>query len=100
MRGFAGRSYHDLGPLRAVRWAALERMAMADRTWGWTVEMQMKAALLGLPAVEVDVPYRRRGAGRSKISGTVRGVVKAGTKIIFTIVALWVRRGRIRAGDS
>jgi hypothetical protein len=70
---------------------------MADRTWGWTVEMQMKAALMKLHIVEVDVPYRRRREGRSKISGTVRGVVTAGSKIILTIVALWWRRRSIRA---
>lgn len=88
----SGRRYHDLGPFRAVRWSALQRMAMADRTWGWTVEMQMKAALLGIPAVEIDVPYRKRPAGRSKISGTLRGVITAGTKIMSTIVILWWKR--------
>ena len=94
-----GRRFGDLGPFRAVRWPTLERLAMADRTWGWTVEMQMKAAILGLASVEVDVPYRVRRAGRSKISGTVRGVVTAGTKIITTIVGLWWRRRAITARD-
>ncbi len=89
-----GRRYHDLGPLRAVRFDTLQRLEMADRTWGWTVEMQVKAALARVPTVEVDVPYRRRAHGRSKISGTVRGVVTAGTKIIYTIVALWWRHRR------
>jgi glycosyltransferase involved in cell wall biosynthesis len=91
-----GRRYSDLGPFRVVTWSALQRMRMADRTWGWTVEMQMKAALLGIPSVEVDVPYRRRPHGRSKISGTVRGVVKAGTKIIYTIFKLRVRARSLR----
>lgn len=86
-----GRRYHDLGPMRAVRWTALESLAMADRTWGWTVEMQAKAALAGVPALEVDVPYRRRRHGRSKISGTVRGVLAAGTKIIITIFTVRLR---------
>ncbi|MCH7797090.1 MAG: glycosyltransferase family 2 protein [Planctomycetes bacterium] len=89
-----GRRYHDLGPLRAVRFDTLQRLQMADRTWGWTVEMQVKAALAGVPTVEVDVPYRRRVRGRSKISGTVRGVVAAGTRIIYTIIALWWRHRR------
>lgn len=80
-----GRRYHDLGPLRAVRYETLKRLHMRDRTWGWTVEMQAKAALAGVASLEVDVPYRRRVHGRSKISGTVRGVVTAGTKIIVTI---------------
>ena len=100
MARLAGRRYSDLGPFRAVRWAALERLAMADRTWGWTVEMQMKAALLGLASVEVDVPYRRRSGGRSKISGTFRGVVAAGTKIISTIFVLWWRNRRKRLAIS
>ncbi len=89
-----GRRYHDLGPMRAVRWSALQRLNMADRTWGWTVEMQAKAALAGIPTVEVDVPYRRRAHGRSKISGTIRGVVTAGTKIIVTIFAVRLRHRR------
>ncbi|MHC4947930.1 MAG: glycosyltransferase family 2 protein [Planctomycetota bacterium] len=93
----AGRRYRDLGPMRAVAWPDLERLAMADRTWGWTVEMQMKAALLDMPVVEVDVPYRRRRGGRSKISGTVSGVLRAGTKILLTIVALRLRRRGIVA---
>ena len=79
-----GAHYTDLGPFRAIRWAALERLGMRDRGYGWTVEMQARAARAGLRALEVPVRYRRR-LGRSKISGTVRGVVGAGTKILFTI---------------
>jgi glycosyltransferase involved in cell wall biosynthesis len=86
------RRYTDLGPFRAVRWETLAVLAMADRTWGWTVEMQMKAALMEIPTLEVDVPYRARRGGRSKISGTVRGVVAAGAKIISTILTLWAAR--------
>ena len=89
LRLTTGRRYHDLGPFRAVRWSTLQRLAMADPTWGWTVEMQAKAALLRIPTEEVDVPYRRRAYGRSKISGTVRGVITAGSKIILTIFAVW-----------
>lgn len=95
-----GRRYSDLGPLRAVRWATLERLDMRDRTWGWTVEMQMKAALLGVPTDEVDVPYRRRRVGRSKISGTISGVARAGTRIIATILVVWWRRGALRAAAA
>ncbi|MCH7546620.1 MAG: glycosyltransferase family 2 protein [Planctomycetes bacterium] len=101
MRCLGGRQYHDLGPFRIVRWDTLMRLSMADQTWGWTVEMQMKAALLDIPVVEVDVPYRRRRGGRSKISGTVRGVAAAGTKIILTIFSLWWhRRAFIAASQS
>ncbi|MEE8154982.1 MAG: glycosyltransferase family 2 protein [Phycisphaerales bacterium] len=84
----AGKRYTDLGPFRAVRWTIFQRLAMADRTWGWTVELQMKAALMKIPTIEIDVPYRRRAAGRSKISGTLRGLVAAGTKIIITIITI------------
>ncbi len=97
MHILGGVKYSDLGPMRAVRWRTLNGLQMADRTWGWTVEMQMKAALLQIPITEVDVPYRRRHSGRSKISGTVRGVVTAGTKIITTILALWWGRRTLRA---
>lgn len=74
----------DLGPFRAIAWPALESLAMRDRDFGWTVEMQARAARAGLRSVEVPVRYRRR-IGRSKISGTVRGVLGAGWKILFTI---------------
>lgn len=74
----------DLGPFRAIRWRALESIGMRDRDYGWTVEMQARAARAGLRVVEIPVRYRRR-IGRSKISGTVRGVVGAGWKILFTI---------------
>ncbi len=85
LRAWFGATTTDLGPFRAVRWSALERLAMRDPDYGWTVEMQAKAARRGLVVVEVPVSYRRR-IGRSKISGTVRGVVGAGTKILTTIV--------------
>ena len=101
MRCLGGRRYHDLGPFRVIRWETLSKLSMADQTWGWTVEMQMKAALLDIPVVEVDVPYRRRHSGRSKISGTIRGVISAGTKIILTIFSLWWhRRAFIAASQS
>ena len=71
----------DLGPFRAIRRDALMALSMGDLTYGWTVEMQIKAARRGLRYVEVPVSYRRR-IGRSKISGTVRGVLGAGYKIL------------------
>jgi len=84
LRALFGTTTTDLGPFRAVRWAALERLAMRDPDYGWTVEMQAKAARRGPVVVEAPVSYRRR-IGRSKISGTVRGVIGAGTKILATI---------------
>ncbi|MEM1109699.1 MAG: glycosyltransferase family 2 protein [Planctomycetota bacterium] len=89
LRVITGYGYRDLGPMRVVRWRSLEKLAMADRTWGWTVEMQYKAARYGLRLAEVDVPYRKRHAGKSKISGSLVGSFKAGTKIITTLAHLW-----------
>ena len=79
-----GHRYVDMGPFRAIRWAALERLEMEDPTWGWNVEMQLKALKRGLRVLEVPVTYRPR-VGRSKISGTVRGTVKAGGRILWAV---------------
>lgn len=86
-----GVHYTDLGPLRAVRWDVLERLEMQDRTWGWTVEMQIKIAMHGISFLEIPVRYRRR-IGQSKISGTVVGSVRAGYKILTTIARFALRR--------
>lgn len=80
-----GVRFTDLGPFRAIGWAALQRLEMADRNFGWTVEMQAKAARRGLRCLEVPVAYRRRRAGQSKVSGTIRGGASAGAKILWTI---------------
>lgn len=76
--------YTDLGAFRAIRWDALQKMQMKDKTYGWTVEMQLKAAKMKMKVTEVPVKYRVR-IGFSKISGTVKGTVLAGYKIITTI---------------
>ncbi|HEX7140207.1 MAG TPA: glycosyltransferase family 2 protein, partial [Vicinamibacterales bacterium] len=76
--------YADLGPFRAIRRDLLDRIGMRDRRYGWTVEMQIRALQLGARVVEVPVHYRKR-VGRSKISGTVTGVIKAGWWIVYTI---------------
>jgi glycosyltransferase involved in cell wall biosynthesis len=93
MKHIWGQRYTDLGPFRAIRTDALRRLAMADQNYGWTVEMQIKAAQLGLAVVEVPVSYKRR-IGVSKVSGTVRGVVGAGTKILYVIGREGVRQLR------
>ena len=90
-----GKRYTDLGPFRAANWLTFKKLNMVDQTWGWTVELQMKAALMKLEIIEVDVPYRCRAHGKSKISGTVRGVVRAGAKIITTIFVIWFKRHKI-----
>ena len=77
--------YSDLGPFRAVRWHALERLEMQDPDFGWTAEMQVKALHHGLRVVEVPVSYRKR-VGVSKITGTLKGTILAGYKILFTVL--------------
>ena len=84
--------YSDLGPFRAISRSALDRLALRDRNFGWTVEMQIQAARHGLRVREVRTSYRRR-IGRSKISGTLRGAVGAGVKILFVIFRNAVQRG-------
>lgn len=81
-----GVRFTDLGPFRAIRYPALLTLDLKDRDYGWTVEMQIKAILRGLRVSEVPVSYRRR-LGQSKISGTLRGVCKAGAKILYVIFA-------------
>jgi glycosyltransferase involved in cell wall biosynthesis len=83
-----GTTTTDLGPFRAILTPALQRIGMEDKTYGWTVEMQVKAARLGLRTVEVPVRYRKR-IGTSKVSGTVRGTIGAGYKILWTIFKYW-----------
>ncbi|HWW60704.1 MAG TPA: glycosyltransferase family 2 protein [Thermoanaerobaculia bacterium] len=77
--------YTDLGPFRAIRRELLDRIAMQDRRFGWTVEMQVRALQLEARVAEVGVTYRRR-VGKSKISGTVTGVIKAAYWIVYTIL--------------
>ncbi len=84
IRMLYGVRYTDLGPFRAIRYDALLRLGMEDRNYGWTVEMQVKAAKAGLISVEVPVNYRVR-IGQSKVSGTVRGTIGAGYKILLTV---------------
>ena len=79
-----GVRFSDLGPFRAIGRRALERLQMADPDYGWTVEMQVRAAKVGLRCKEVPAHYRRR-IGTSKVSGTIRGVIGAGTKILYVI---------------
>jgi glycosyltransferase involved in cell wall biosynthesis len=84
-----GYRFTDLGPFRAVTWDALMDMEMADPDYGWTVEMQLKAARLQIPSVEVPVSYTRR-IGVSKVTGTLRGTIMASYKILWTILrAYW-----------
>ncbi|WP_162051862.1 glycosyltransferase family 2 protein [Pontibacter pamirensis] len=84
LRLFYGARFTDLGPFRAIKLDTLLALSMRDRTYGWTVEMQAKAARKMISYTEVPVTYRKR-IGTSKVSGTVKGTVMAGYKIILTI---------------
>ena len=91
-----GVAYTDLGPFRAIRRVALDQLQMRDRNYGWTVEMQIRAAQVGLAVHEVPARYRRR-IGTSKISGTVTGTIRAGTKIL-TVIARQALRPKRQIG--
>lgn len=84
MRWFYGIRFTDLGPFRAIRFEKLLALQMSEMTYGWTVEMQVKAAKQGMKCCEVPVNYRQR-IGFSKVSGTVKGTIGAGYKILVTI---------------
>ncbi len=86
-----GYRFADLGPFRAIRADAMGQLEMRHLTYGWTVEMQIKAVARGMRVVEVPVRHRRRIAGRSKVSGTVRGVAMAGLVMPATVVRIAVR---------
>jgi len=93
MKHIWGVTYTDLGPFRAIRFRDLVALDMQDETFGWTIEMQIKAAEAGLRIDEVPVSYRRR-VGVSKITGTIQGTVNASAKILWTIGRMAWTRGR------
>jgi hypothetical protein len=81
-----GVRYTDMSPFRAIRREALERLSMKEETYGWNIEMQMRAARSGLRILEIPVDHRRRTGGESKVSGTLRGTFVAGARIITTLL--------------
>ncbi len=84
MKLFFGSRFTDLGPFRAIEWETLEGLKMSDKTYGWTVEMQLKVLKKNIPYAEIPVRYRPR-IGVSKVSGTLRGTLMAGYKILLWI---------------
>ncbi len=84
-----GMSFTDLGPMRMVSRRALAALRLQDRDFGWNVEMQARAARLCLRVCEIPVSYRQRTLGKSKISGTAVGSLRAGIKILWTIYRCW-----------
>jgi glycosyltransferase involved in cell wall biosynthesis len=89
--------FTDLGPFRAIRREALDRLGMRDENYGWTVEMQAQAARVGLRCTEIPVRYRPRAGGRSKVSGSIKGSILAGTKILWTFAQIARQGGKGRA---
>lgn len=87
-----GARFSDLGPFRAIRASSIAALELRDRTWGWNLEMQLRAVALRLRVEEVPVRYRQR-LGRSKISGSLVGSVRAGSRLLWTLVACL---GRVR----
>lgn len=81
-----GTRYSDMCAFRAISRTALEQLAMREMTYGWNIEMQMKAARANLRITEIPLPYRRRIGGQSKVAGSLRGTFKAGTRIVSTFV--------------
>ncbi|HEY7000381.1 MAG TPA: glycosyltransferase family 2 protein [Candidatus Udaeobacter sp.] len=86
LRLLYGARYTDMSPFRAIRRDLFERLDMREQTYGWNLEMQMKAARYGLRILEIPVNHRRRGGGKSKVSGTFRGTFVAGARIVVTLV--------------
>jgi glycosyltransferase involved in cell wall biosynthesis len=93
-------SFTDLGPMRILSVAALPRLHLRDRDFGWNVEMQARAAQLGLRVGEIPVRYRRRRFGKSKISGTIWGSLRAGVKILWTVYRCWRLRPQASADSG
>ena len=92
LRWLYGQPCTDLGPFRAITWPALQQLNMADKTYGWTVEMQAKAAKYGFKTTEIAIKYRPRLTGKSKVSGNIMGVFLAGYKILGTIFKVYFMR--------
>ncbi len=93
MRALYGVRYSDMCAYRAIRRDALARLDMREMTYGWNLEMQMKAARCGLRILEVPMPYRCRAGGVSKVAGSLRGTLRAGTRIVATFVRVATAAG-------
>jgi glycosyltransferase involved in cell wall biosynthesis len=85
-RALYGVRYTDMCAYRAIRRDCLDRLAMRETTYGWNIEMQMRAARVGLRILEVSMPYRRRSGGKSKVAGSLRGSLRAAYRIAATFV--------------
>jgi glycosyltransferase involved in cell wall biosynthesis len=88
-----GVGYSDMCPFRAIRSDALQKLGMKEETYGWNLEMQMRAARAGLRILEVPVDHRRRAGGKSKVSGNVLGTIRAAVRILLTFVRVLLAPG-------
>ncbi len=95
LRLFQGVTYTDMGPFRAIRRSSLEAMGMSEMTYGWSLEMQIKAAQMGLRIREITVDYKCRIGGVSKVSGDWKASVKAATRILEVLFRVGLRRRRV-----
>jgi len=86
MRALYGVTYTDMCAFRAIRRDLLLRLGMTEMTYGWNIEMQMRAAAAGLRILEIPVPYRRRRGGDSKVAGSLRGTLRAAPRIVATFI--------------
>jgi glycosyltransferase involved in cell wall biosynthesis len=105
MLGFAiglltGVRYTDMCAFRAIRRNALNQLSMREMTYGWNIEMQIKAAQRGLRILEIPLPYRCRAGGTSKVAGSIRGSVRASWRIVLTFVRVAFSRKRPLAGRA
>jgi hypothetical protein len=92
MRLLYGVGYTDMGPFRAIRRDTLMRLRMREETYGWNLEMQMRAARAGLRILELPVAHRRRAGGRSKVSGNLRGTLRATSRIVAVFLRIAAER--------
>jgi glycosyltransferase involved in cell wall biosynthesis len=100
-RWLYGVAYSDMCAFRAIRRQSLDRLGMREMTYGWNLEMQMRAARAGLRILEVPVAHRRRLGGTSKVSGTVMGMLKAGLRIALTFARVaFERQARAEPGEA
>ena len=92
LRVFQGVRYTDMGPFRAIRRASLDRLGMLEMTYGWNLEMQIKAAQYGLRIVEIPVDYRCRIGGVSKVAGDWKASIKAATRILEVLFRVGLKK--------
>jgi glycosyltransferase involved in cell wall biosynthesis len=94
-----GTRYHDMCAYRAIRRSALTTLDMREMTYGWNIEMQIKAAQAGLRVQEIPLPYRCRAGGNSKVAGSLRGTIRASWRILATFIRIARSNQRISVSD-